>query len=234
MNKTIPSDYDDVLNNILLHDLNLLPGVFCPVCSETWSSFDRIRVKLPRDPHIRKMVNIPPVDLDVFQNYASIVSSSLSIPIIRITPGCEIGLPNASINKPYSIDIIELFSGIFWVNQNVKELVEHHNLTGIRFVNVTISDCNQSHKIYEIDVFGAAWRVGSTPQNIIICKNFSRKTFHKTKDVIDTDHWDGSDFFCVDQNPNILFVTERVCDIFDKYHLRNLSFTSVPSLLKLL
>ena len=184
MNKTIRSDYHDVLNNITLHDLNLLPGVFCPVCSETWSSCDRIRVKLPRDPHMRKMFNISPVDLDVFQNYASIVSSSLSIPIDRITPGCEIGLPNASINKPYAIDVIELFPGIFWVNQKVKELVEHHNLTGIRFINVAISDCNPSHNIYEFDVFGAAWRVGSTPQNIIACKNCSRKIFHKTKDVI--------------------------------------------------
>ena len=77
-------------------------------------------------------------------------------------------------------------------------------------------------RLWELVVTGSAWRKGSDEQSITICGVCGRTVFPNPSQLdVDVTRWDGNDFFHVDRNPNIVLVTERVCDLLDKNRFSN-------------
>jgi hypothetical protein len=82
-------------------------------------------------------------------------------------------------------------------------------------------------RLWEIVVSGTAWRKGSDDQSITTCRDCRRAIFPNASQLdIDETRWDGSDFFHVDRNPNIVLVTERVRDLFESSRYSNVRCVS--------
>jgi hypothetical protein len=85
-----------------------------------------------------------------------------------------------------------------------------------------------TEELSELRVTGQAWRVGSTAENVVACPACERLTFRAGALDVDPTAWDGSDFFNVDLNPNIVLVSGRVCELFRARSFSNYACVPVP------
>ena len=84
------------------------------------------------------------------------------------------------------------------------------------------ADPNKLPELFEILPTGNAWRFGADAKENPICQLCDRRQFLKlSRWNIDPQRWDGSDFFNLEMNPNMIFVTQRVKDLFDGQNLSN-------------
>jgi hypothetical protein len=86
-------------------------------------------------------------------------------------------------------------------------------------------------RLWELNVNGRAFRAGSTLDTLVVCHHCGITKFPNPQDLtVDVARWDGSDFFNLDMNPNMLFVTERVRALFLRERFSNCEFQPVPKL----
>jgi hypothetical protein len=82
--------------------------------------------------------------------------------------------------------------------------------------------------LYELVVTGRPSRVGMDIERITVCLRCRRTLFPDPQRlVVDESRWDGSDFFNVDLNPNIVLVTERVCETLIRHRFTNVACVPV-------
>lgn len=106
--------------------------------------------------------------------------------------------------------------------------LQAENLTGVRFMKVDLKIqkkglSNQKPiSLWELIITGKAWRQGYHLEDEIVCKCCKRTNFPEPSNLkVDISRWDGSDFFNIDLNPNIIIVTERVYRVLEKHKFTN-------------
>jgi hypothetical protein len=85
-----------------------------------------------------------------------------------------------------------------------------------------LSLLNSTPELYELMVMGRAWSESVEiyeKSRCQICGRPSDSFSDKTK--INASYWDGSDFFQIDENPNRVLVTEKVCEILAENRFTN-------------
>ena len=112
---------------------------------------------------------------------------------------------------------------MIWVKESVKASLEETKLQGITFVKVNLkwtgkmkNSTEAVPELWEIVVNGKSWLEGSKLETITACSTCGRTEFLRGKNPkVDKTRWDGSDVLYVDNNPNIVIVTEKVKEILD-------------------
>jgi hypothetical protein len=215
----------DRANPIRMIEEYSVPGILCPVCTEEtgggWASSDRVRVDTPDDTLLKPMLsgqNLPPAE---WKKVRDKIRIELNVPAyMRITPGAAIGLPRAELLQPDVQQILHPFPGQLIVRDTVVHALEQARLTGFQPVPVSAEWGMKAQRLvaedppllYELCISGHAWRVGFDEERITTCHTCGRKLFPDPHWLeVDQNRWDGSDFFTVDMNPNIVLVTDRVC-----------------------
>lgn len=97
-------------------------------------------------------------------------------------------------------------------------MLQQLQVTGVEFVNVHLTSAGTGElcpealpELWELYVTGKAWRVGMDAARITACRGCKRLTFPEPNYfTVDESRWDRTDFFNLDLNPNMVFVTERV------------------------
>ncbi len=236
------TDYDyNKANPIRMKAALYIPGVICPVCmGETgggWASSNRIRVKVPKKSTLRQYLMGQSLPLEQWREFVVTLRSALKIPSwMPVAPGAQIGQPKGELLSEQLPDMMHPFPGQLIVQARVVEALKEARLTGFQPVRVEVqwgktvkSPRGEPPALYELLVTGTAWRVGMDLESITVCKECERITFpHPDWLVVDESRWDGSDFFHVDRNPNIVLVTERVCRVLARHRFTNYHCVPLP------
>ena len=110
------------------------------------------------------------------------------------------------------------------ITDKTAELFEKEGLTGYKLREVDVSNKVLPFKLWEIRVLGKAKITpDSGMKEIYRCEHCDLVMYgvsnDKTGAVIDESTWDGSDFFRIEQNQIIIFVTEKVKNVIDDHKL---------------
>ena len=207
-----------------------VPAVMCPACG-LWASSDRIRVAVPETSSVRpRLLGYQTLSPSQWADFADTLRRELAIPAwMPVRPGAEIGLPKGELRSARVPDFMHPFPGQMIVRRRVVDALESAGLTGFLPVRVEVTWGKRvKHRdaeppeLHELVVKGVAWRVGVDPNKITACPQCGRMVFASGAHfVVDETRWDGSDFFHVDRNPNIVLVTERVCTLLASHRFSN-------------
>jgi len=218
-------------NPVEQDDKDFLPGVYCEKCDDQWASSNRLRVKKGVQKQITdylRSINIP--DVISAQQWSSLIlelSTITGLPKENFHPGAPYGVPGGILKKKEVCNFSHPFPGLLWVTSDVMSLIIAEKLTGIQFMEVKLKNSKrmagfQSPQLWEIIITGKAWRQGHNVDNVTSCNCCKRTVFPEPNNLkVDISRWDGSDFFNIDLNPNIIIVTERVCEVLDKGKFTN-------------
>lgn len=204
-----------------------VPGIICPSCAEAmgggWASSDRIRVAVPQQSTLLPYLTGKSLGVPEWFAIAERIRSELAVPSWQpVTPGAQLGLPGGELTATRVPDVLHPFPGQVIVRAQVVKAIEMAGLSGVDAVDVGVRWGKRVKAVgvklphlYELVVKGHGWRIGSDLTSITDCVHCQRTIFPNPNYLeVDENRWDGSDFFYVDKNPNILLVTERVCRVF--------------------
>ncbi len=219
-----------------------LPGVFCDICGSQWASSDRIRVPSSTEEKIKNYLRensfprFVPISRwnDIKNDISNILNDFMNLDYVDISPGAEIGVPRGEILKDKLEDFIHPFPGQIWVSGKVYCFLKEQDLTGFNLIKVESRWSKKLNKksvppeLWEIDVKGKAWRIGMDLDKITDCRKCRRTVFPNPGWLkVDQSRWDGTDFFNVDLNPNIILVTKKVCSILKNQGFSNFQCVEV-------
>jgi hypothetical protein len=214
-----------------------LPGIVCSECGNTWATHRRLYLEV-HDTNLRQRLGGKPLPRTEWEALAREVKSDIGLPDdFSLLPGDRLGTPVAELLAEDIPDFSHLFPGQIIVQAQVLGALEGLTATGFRPVHLDVhygDQVNISSKdapeLYELVVTGSAWQLGSDLDLITDCKYCGRIVFpYSGQLTVDTDRWDGSDFFHLDRNPNIVFVTERICSMLAQFEFRNYSCIPIDS-----
>jgi hypothetical protein len=210
-----------------------LPPVICPQCGGPWASSKKLRRPIP--PDLAAALGLFPgvrtgISWDDFCRRRIGWARLLEMAAEDVTPGMDLGPPLGNVQGPVRDDVIHPMPGYVWVQDRVKDSIETVGLLGVQFAEVVL-DQEGHPRLWEMSTTGHALRIGTTPADLIACRHCGRKKFPNPKVLnVDVDRWDGTDFFHLDSNGNMLFVTERVRDLFLHERFSNCAFHPIPKL----
>lgn len=205
-----------------------LPGQICPVCG-VWSGSRRIYLTIT-DTKLCDQLSVGPLPLPQWIELAEKVRVATGLPKdFELKPGDVLGNPKIVLQHIDVPDFLHLFPGQIIVKGVVLESLQRINCSGFRAVRAEVHyskdlelPLQEPPEIYELVVTGSAWREGMDKDKIVVCDVCGRTKFlYPEWLAVDQDTWDGSDFFHLDMNPNIVIVTERVCAIFQEHRFTN-------------
>lgn len=208
----------DRCNPVTLARDTYLPGVHCDRCGQTWSGSRRTYLPIA-DPALRAHLSGPPLPWAEWRALAEAVRQHVGLPEEALLwPGDVLGAPTAVLHSASVPDFLHPAPGQLIVREPVAVALQDAGVTGVHAVPVKVgwADARPHNDVppalYELVVTGVAWRRGVSAARIIQCEQCRRTIFPPPYDrEVDATRWDGSDFFHVDRNPNIVLVTPRVC-----------------------
>lgn len=219
---------DDLYNPVRVHNNYWIPSIICEKCS-TWSGSDKI-FKPFTEEQLEPFLDGGFIEYEKWKKLSIEWAKKLEIDISCIQPGADLGFPTVELLSENYCDFIHYFPGRMLVTEKVVETIVSISATGVEFIKITPvwskkSKCKDKPlpTLWILDVAGSAWRVGVTEEKMRVCDICPRTKFLAKKMLIDEERWDGSDFFHLENNPNMVFVTEKIVNALEKAKLTNYS-----------
>jgi len=208
-----------------------LPAATCDVCG-TWSSSKKLRVDVPQA-LIAELGTFPgmqePLPWEEWQRRRAEWATALNIAPEQLKPSTKLGPPYGKVQRKTKEDVIHASPGYVWVQERVKKAIEQAGFRGVGLVEVIVDKKKECPQLWELVVEGHGFRPGHTAESLRDCQQCGRQIFPNPEDLtVDVSRWDGSDFFDLDGNPNMIFVTERVRDLFVREGFSNCAFYPIP------
>lgn len=207
-----------------------LPAVTCDLCG-TWGSGKKLRVPVPQA-LIAELGTFPgvqePLPWREWQRRRVEWAAALHVEPEVLEPSTKFGPPHGDVRRKTKEDVIHASPGDVWVQERVKVAIEEAAFTGVQFVEVVLNkkDCP---RLWELEVHGHGFQPGYTVESRQACQQCGRDSSSNPRELaVDVLRWDGSDFFDLDGNPNMMIVTERVRDLFVRERFSNCAFYPVP------
>jgi hypothetical protein len=202
----------------------LLPSIDCDYCG-IWASSSRIRESFS-DTQLRNFKKIKFLKVCEWKSAKSEWAKTLGLSKETLQPGSNIGIPNVKIllNKIHNFMIS--FPGSIVVTKRVVESLISNNITGIKFIKLKKVNKLQVD-LWELYVYGKGWRKEVDEKSIVVCSVCGREKFPDVEMIIDKSRWDGTDFFNIDNNPNMVIVTEKVVKLFKNENIKNVLFEKI-------
>lgn len=207
-----------------------LPPTICELCGNSWASNARLRVPVPQEladevgtfPGVRT-----PLPWEEWRRRRIRWAALLNVAPDMLVPGLDIGPPYGEVRRKTKEDVIHASPGYVWVQERVKGAIEQAGFSGVKLVEVVL-DKRDCPRLWELDVHGHGFRPGTTAESLRDCQRCGRLVFPNPEDLtVDVSRWDGSDFFDLDRNTAMIFVTERVRDLFVRERFSNCAFNPV-------
>jgi hypothetical protein len=231
---------NEKLNPVWIESPYNIPGIVCPVCGPMGFSA-RLRIPLPSQDVLDEFRDMRHLPLNQWLAERSRWAEMLNLCADQLTPGASLGPPCGLLKGMPTSDVIHP-SGELWVRTHVMNKLKEISCTGVEYAKASfvyrpgdieafcegvVVDYEQVDEAslpeyWEVTVTGTAWREGQSEETVRVCHLCGRTEFpspHRLR--VDESRWDGSDFFNVDRNTRIVFVTDRVCKALEKLGASN-------------
>lgn len=222
---------DNAANPIRQVDTVTLPGIVCSACGSTWAGGRRLYVPLQDDMlrhRLRERGGWPILDTEWRQLAREVLAATSLAADFMLMPGDQLEAPVFEVTRAKLRDFLHPFPGTLVVKEAVVEVLQQAGLTGFQPVRSQVRWGGRATnlpdappQLYVLRVTGMAWRVGMDKERITVCAECERFKPVVGLIAVDEGHWDGSDLFHADLNPNIVLVTEKVCEVLTKHGFTN-------------
>jgi uncharacterized protein CXXCG len=206
-----------------------LPGLVCPNCG-TWSSSQRLRVTVPEG-LLADVNQVSFLPVEEWLRRRTFWAGALRVPAEQLLPGAQLGPPQGEILSDCTEDFLHPFPGDVWVIASVAHSLKDAGFKGLDLARVKLvgkSRLGRAPELFAIVPTGRAWRQGSTKEALLLCDICKRQGFPNPNIlVVDRERWDGTDCFILDENPNMIFVTERIRDFIVSHGYSNIAFAEI-------
>lgn len=233
--------YDDFLHGEQANPVRsmtdiALPGVICDRCGNIWAGSRRTYLTI-EDPELRaRLRHVGPIPWGEWVALAEAVRRHLGLTDrFVLKPGDRFGAPVIELSLAEVPDFTHPFPGQVLVTEKVVDALRRAHFTGQTAVRVEVvwggkdPPPTQMPALFELGVTGTAWRRGMDLDRITDCPQCRRLTFPMPKELdVDPEQWDGSDFFHVDRNYNIVLVTPGVCEFLREEGFVNFACMEFP------
>jgi hypothetical protein len=246
---------DDAKNPVISAPPYSVPGIICERCGK-WGTSSRVRLPFS-SALAAYFKERPFYPRDSWEAQQAQWAATLGIPPDRLEPGAELGPPIGILYQAIREDVVHASPGQMFVQERVASAIRESQLTGVELWQVQLAPASPGQSrscasiepdsrvevgaapvsleeqvrnalLFELHVTGKAWRQGSALETLRLCKLCGRLGFPQPKYLsVDVERWDGSDFFHVDLNPNIVLVTARARDLFETQGFSNCDFVPV-------
>lgn len=213
---------DDIRNLVVEVCLHHLPGIRCDICG-TWASSQRLRdAEVPDGLGFDKIRFLSPSEWT--QSMAA-WSRALGVSGDRLAPGAGLGPPRGRRTGPVTEDVVHPFPGSIWIQRRVREAIETSSLVGVRFERVIFDEQPEESVLFELIPLGKA--SGPTSFSKIMRCDLCGRVTSAWRSIVDPNSWDGSDFFLLDGNPNVVCASERARRLFETEGFSNVRFAPI-------
>lgn len=203
-----------------------IPGIRCRYCNQTWAGSRKLYLPLPNG-DIRQRLIPSPLENETWQDLVRAMRQALNLPddfVFR--PGDELGVPRYELLSTTVPDLLHPFPGTIVVTEKVEQALREAALTGYRPLSVAVrwgarfkQNRHPPPSLWGLHIHGQAGRIGS--RFMTDCEHCGRTRLQVVGTSLDRSRWDNTDFFHIDINPNIVGVTERVCDLLASHRFSN-------------
>jgi hypothetical protein len=214
---------DDHRNPVRMRTKYQVPGIICPVCGPR-SPGGRLRIPVPHDPH--EFLGIKFLEIADWNAARERWAGLLGVDADSVLPGSEVGPPVGVCGRPIDEDAVHPFPGQIWVVERMRQEIVAAGFSGVGFGDVNLEGACGSVVLSEIIASGRASSVA--PGGTVLCEICERRSPGTFGASIDESTWDGSDFFHVDENPNAIWISQRVADFFHTNSGRLTNVECVP------
>jgi hypothetical protein len=223
----------DAANPVRMLQTIVLPGMVCPSCGPVTGS-RHLYLPIPNAALCQRLRpgTLPQAE---WMELAHEVRMAAGLPDDYVLkPGDVLGTPVAELLDFKVPDFLHIFPGKMIVRTAVLDALRRAGCGGFRPVRAEARwsprlkpPLPELPELYALVVTGTAWRAGIDREDILADRCCGRTKFpHPEWLVVDESRWDRSDFFNVDENPNIVLVTERVCETLQLHRFTN--YTCIP------
>jgi hypothetical protein len=185
-----------------------IPSVICPRCGQ-WGGCDSVAEAWtpPIPDEFRKGQAL---ELRSWKSMVPRWSALLQVDMRLIQPGARVGPPHGKIlpHRGPLLPVLHPFPGRVWVSEAVAEGLVRAGLSRSMLAPVTFQKVAEPY--WELVATESMWRVGVTPEAIVVCSECGRTRFPKVPMVVDSDRCSQSLIAHLDENPNYLLVREEL------------------------
>jgi hypothetical protein len=226
---------DERANNVNLKMLSF-PGIECSACGQIWGGSRFMNWPVPKR-NIRSFQNEWPIRSEDWFRLRDDYLDEVNLPKeTLILPGDRIGIGSAKISSPKISDVIFPLIGVFLFGERAASVLQNSGFRGAELLKIPVSFSSKKcidiepPVLYQLRVTGKARNVGSPDSDTVVCDVCHRSISKHTTRVreVDESRWDGSDIFNMDENENMVFVTERVREALLTAQLNNVVFKELP------
>lgn len=205
-----------------------VPAINCPVCKTIWKG--RRRLYLPVRPGSESEWPKGPLSVENWKIAVKKIRGLLEIDTnVELRPGDILGKPKFELLNGTINDLMFPFPGQVIVTADVATALQQSPLQGIELMPIEIVKAKGNNSTYALPLFelrvkGHGWREGVDESMLISCPQCGRTKNPKSKsglEPLDETRWDGTDFFNVDHNPNVIAVTSRVKEFLEQHQFSN-------------
>ena len=218
-------------NPIRQVDAVTLPGVVCSACGSTWAGSRRLYEPLQDDAlrhRLRERGGWPLPDTEWRQLAREVLAATSLAADFTLMPGDKLEAPIFEVTRARLRDFLHPYPGTLVVKEAVVNALQQAGLTGFQTVRAQVRWGGKAKhppdtlpELHVLRITGTAWRVGMDRERITVCAECERFKPMVGLIAVDEGRWDGSDLFHADLNPNIVLVTEKVCEVLTEYGFTN-------------
>lgn len=191
-----------------------IPAINCEECL-TWACTNERIWNVSESSRESDFLRPSPLERRVWMTMVSGWSRILGVEARRIRPGTYLGPPVVELSGVKFGDIVHPYVGPKLVRNSVREYLVANKFSGVRFHSVQIlwgkGDEGDAfdNELWAMEITGKKWRAGENEDSVVVCDLCKRTKFLQDVPMrIDESRSDDSEFFILDDNPNMLFVSE--------------------------
>ena len=221
----------DFANPVRIYRDTVMPGLICSVCADTqggaWSGSRRLYLPIT-DALLKRRLNRWPLPETEWKVLAQAVREHVGLTDdFVLEPGDILGAPRATLLRTELPDFIYGYPGEIIVNEAVVEALRDAGLTGFEIMHIEThwgakvkESVSELPQLSILVIAGHVWREDVTLETVTACKQCGRRVFPDWRPITEA-AWTHTDFFNIDLNPNMVVVTECVCEVLARHHFTN-------------
>ena len=223
-----PSDWGTRKANPLyqIRDYDV-PGINCPVCT-IWAGSRRLYIPVRAGAESEWPKG--PLSIENWKIAVKKIRSLLKIDTdVELMPGDILGKPKFELLEGTINDLMFPFPGQVIVTTDVATALQQSSLQGAELMPIEIvkakgNNSTYASPLFELRVKGYGWRKGVDESQLNSCPLCGRTQNPKWKgglEPLDETRWDGTDFFNVDHNPNVVAITSKAKEFLEQHQFSN-------------
>ncbi len=231
----LPPDYEtdqqsDRMNPVDETDLLVIPGIKCEFCGRVWAGSRRLYLPESEVGNVSALKEVWPLVNGTWNDLVTHVKKQSNLPDhFIIKPGDVLNEPTYLLKgKTNSIMFPPL--GFPLINQELAEMLVGENLSGVNIhtAKVFLAKKKSTEVLPPLFVLKVEENYQCTSISSRLCSFCGYEEIKSNPNQAQSNN-ELSDFYICDENPNQIYVNQKVVDVFNSFGVSNVQFRAIQN-----